>query len=625
MGWLTVVLHLGLGLLVSSATAQAPQDPLKDLCRRYGHQTAIIDRKLYIDGGWVYANPISQNPVPTINQDLIYSDLNQASNGMPTQYANLTKNSSVPDVAGGILWADEVNKVFWLYGGEYSTAPAPFQLWGYDTILNQWNMSTAAQTATSTIQRVSYGAGTMIGSQGYYYGGYLNNNTTPLWSGDPLATSTLVVLDLDSGVLSNGTGYDSIGRAEGVMVSIPASAAGMLVYFGGVSFPYGNSTDVAMDMTQIILYDIADAKWYSQTATGNIPANRRKFCAGVTWADDQSAYNIYVYGGFGFGENATGFDDVYILTIPTFEWIKWYPTTPTPSAPHGLLTCNVVDMAQMIVMGGNFTNTTDCDVPTVGGQHNLNLGQTDATNAKWYQYLPNLTDYSVPPAIISVAGGSSDGGATNLSPPNGFSDGAMSVYFGAKAQFTSRTPTRYIPAATGTASPTPTPAPKSKSNTGAIVGGVIGGVGGSAGGLQVDPNHESKNYVSLGAAPSGGGLPGYSYPASLTTTVSPEQQSGYQAPYQQYPSPQQQQFFMQQGNSSPAYPQQQYHQGAHFPPPSEMQGTSPPPLAAHEMPARGMTPGVDHLHRPVAQNPVAGIAHHGLDDVAIYAFGNGFE
>jgi len=56
-------------LYISLAFAQAPQDPLRDFCRRYGHQTAVIDRKLYIDGGWVYANPIVQNPIPTISND----------------------------------------------------------------------------------------------------------------------------------------------------------------------------------------------------------------------------------------------------------------------------------------------------------------------------------------------------------------------------------------------------------------------------------------------------------------------------------------------------------------------------------------------------------------------------
>ncbi|RMD41435.1 hypothetical protein DV735_g3680, partial [Chaetothyriales sp. CBS 134920] len=632
MASLAVVLGLGLGLLVSLASAQAPQDPLKDLCRRYGHQTAIIDRKLYIDGGWEYANPMSQNPVPAINQKLIYSDLDHAALGMPAQYSNVTKNSSVPYVSGGILWADEVNKVFWLYGGEFSGAPSTFQLWGYDTILDQWNGSMAGQIGGSPIQRVSYGAGTTIGGRGYYYGGYLNSNTNPLWSGEPWATSTMVVLDLDSGDLSNNTGYDSIGRAEGVMVAIPASAAGILVYFGGVSFPSGNWTEeVAMDMSQILLYEIADNKWYTQTATGDIPANRRKFCAGATWAQDQSSYNIYLYGGFGFGENVTGFDDVYILTLPTFKWIKWYPDEPGASAPHGLLSCNVVDMGQMIVMGGNFTTTTDCDVPAVGGQHNLNLGQNNVNNAKWYQYLPNLTEYSVPPAIVSIAGGSADGGATNITPAGGFSDGALSVYFGQRAEFGVRTPTRHIPDPTGTSTPG-----EGNSNIAAIAGGTVGGVGGIAlisgvliwwccvqkrqrspkggepqeqqqpelqyggggsavswqqalttpSGLQVGPNQEGKN------------LPGYSY----------ANQQWYASPPAPSP-PQQQQFFPPSppGAAAVPYPQQQYYYytgGPPFPAPSEMQGIPttpvaistppPPPSLPHEMPARGMTPGFNH-------------------------------
>lgn len=153
------------------------------------------------------------------------------------------------------MWPDEVNKVFWLYGGEYSSAPSTFQLWGYDTILNQWNMSSASTASTSPVQRVSYGAGTTIGGRGYYYGGYLNNLTNPFWAGEPFATSNMIILDMDANTLTNSTGPDGIGRAEGVMVSIPASAAGLLVYFGGVTFPYGNSTEVPMAMTDVRLYD----------------------------------------------------------------------------------------------------------------------------------------------------------------------------------------------------------------------------------------------------------------------------------------------------------------------------------------------------------------------------------
>ena len=59
----------------------------------------------------------------------------------------------------------------------------------------------------------------------------------------------------------------------------------------------------------------------------------------------------------------------------------------------------------MIVMGGNFTNSSACDVPIVQAQHNLNLGKYNADNAKWYSYLPNVTDYFVPQEVLKVTGG----------------------------------------------------------------------------------------------------------------------------------------------------------------------------------------------------------------------------
>jgi len=53
--------------LIGSVVSQAPQDPIKDFCRRFSHQTTIIDRKLYIDGGYLNANPIDQNPQAVIS------------------------------------------------------------------------------------------------------------------------------------------------------------------------------------------------------------------------------------------------------------------------------------------------------------------------------------------------------------------------------------------------------------------------------------------------------------------------------------------------------------------------------------------------------------------------------
>ena len=134
----------------------------------------------------------------------------------------------------------------YLYGGEYSDVPQPFSLWGYDTALNQWNETAPPQS--SIPEWVAWGAGTTIGAraEGYYYGGYSTNLTTPGWSGLPWATNSLLKYDIIHNFWTNNSGPDTIGRAEGVMVTIPASKEGLLVYFGGVTFPYENTTEVAV-------------------------------------------------------------------------------------------------------------------------------------------------------------------------------------------------------------------------------------------------------------------------------------------------------------------------------------------------------------------------------------------
>jgi hypothetical protein len=213
---------------------------------------------------------------------------------MPIQYANLTKNATVPSVSGGVLWADEVNKCFYLFGGQFQSNPTDFSFWAYDVVLNQWN-ETDYTSNVNSLQRVAYGAGTQVEELGFgfYYGGWVSNLTVPNWNGPPVATSNLIWFDFTKGTLNNNTGPpDGVGRAEGQMVYLPASDGGLLVYFGGVEDPFHNGTSVAANMSMIHIYDISSSKWYTQNATGTAPAPRRQFCAGATWADDHSSYNM---------------------------------------------------------------------------------------------------------------------------------------------------------------------------------------------------------------------------------------------------------------------------------------------------------------------------------------------
>jgi hypothetical protein len=181
---------------------------------------------------------------------LLFSDLSSRTDvGFPGQHNNLSKPASVPSLSGGYLWADEANKCFYQFGGAFPVGQSPkdFGMWTYDVILNQWNI-TDYKTSDNNWQRPAYGAGTQVESRGlgFYYGGWLNNRTTPGWQGPPVASSSIVTFNFTTGNLRKRDHTDGVGRAEGQMVFLPVSDNGLLVYFGGIEDTYRNGTYFAV-------------------------------------------------------------------------------------------------------------------------------------------------------------------------------------------------------------------------------------------------------------------------------------------------------------------------------------------------------------------------------------------
>ncbi|KAH3917053.1 hypothetical protein HBH56_051690 [Parastagonospora nodorum] len=448
-------------------------DPILDFCRRWNHQTAIVDGRLYIDGGAVAYKSLATNYT---NDYLLFSDLSSRTDvGFPQQHSNLSKPANVPSLSGGILWADEVNKCFYQFGGAFQEGGSPkdFGMWTYDVILDQWNTTTYV-SSDKNLQRPAFGAGTQVDGRGlgFYYGGWLSSRTTPGWSGPPIAVSSIVQFNFTTGNLRNNTHPDGIGRAEGQMVYLPVSDNGLLIYFGGIEDPYHNGSHNAASMSKIHIYDINSGKWYSQTATGDVPAARRQFCAGVTWPDDRSSFNIYLYGGYGFS-NPAAFDDAYILSLPSFTWVKAYGNSD--AFGHGGCSANVVNPNQMLIIGGWYPNSSfvDCDQPDAQGQHNMVMGNNTGKkeNGIWDKYDPKLTDYAVPTLVVAVIGGGPTGGATVTAPAT-WDSNDVRVYYNIKATPATRAATRLLPA---TSSPTGGKSIK-RTKIGAIAGGTIGGL-----------------------------------------------------------------------------------------------------------------------------------------------------
>ncbi|KAF2463097.1 uncharacterized protein BDR25DRAFT_246528 [Lindgomyces ingoldianus] len=468
----TVLLITGVQSATDIGTNATTQ--LDGFCRRFEHRTTVLNNKLYLDGGYVNTNPMSSDPTNYTNSLLLYSDLLVTQDGMPKMRSGSGKDSSVPSVAGGALWADEINQRFYAFGGYFtSSTPSAFQTWTHDELHGLWsNVSTEGDVMSYVAHGMS--AVAPDAGMGYYFGGYHDNETDLGWTAPRLYTSTLVEFDMVSRKYSNFTGSDGKGRGEGLMVFIPASTSGLLVYFGGVVQERPGGSVVG----EIWIYDISLRKWYQQNATGEVPDARTRFCGVAAWPDDESSFNIYIYGGLRpDAENTNGstaLDDLYILSLPAFVWVKMYPASnqSQPSFGHHSATCNIINGTQMIVMGGSFPQTQFCDSPALYAQHNVDLGEINADKDIWYLFNQDNPPYRLPIALTKVIGGTDKGGA-NITAP--FTNQTYDKYLFEKEY---KVPQRY---------PTPitsgTPPAKQQSNElsrtaliGAIVGAVMGGI-----------------------------------------------------------------------------------------------------------------------------------------------------
>lgn len=124
--------------------------------------------------------------------------------------------------------------------------------------------------------------------------------------------------------------------------------------------------------------------------------------------------------------NATSFNDIYILTLPSFIWVKAYSdhhgnATLPPEYDHYSASCNMVKhMSQLFVIGGTYTDTNACDLAyDAWSMHNFWTGtNNNAGNNEtyWAIYNPNITEDVVPVDVYNVNGGNKRGGAKLVAP-----------------------------------------------------------------------------------------------------------------------------------------------------------------------------------------------------------------
>ncbi|CAG9983618.1 unnamed protein product [Clonostachys byssicola] len=473
-------------LLALQTVLAVSQEPQNNFCRRFSHQSTVIDDRLYIDGGYVNYKKDDKAYVATANEPNIwlgYHDLNNfGTDGLlnPQLHINLDKNKTMPTVASGILWPDSINKRFYLYGGNWISPQRAnaFTLTGYDIINDRWD-DFGPSNIKLNVTALGAGVGVSQTGKGYYYGGWASDKSMDGGPKDAAMVSDFYEYSYDNNTFKALKGIDDRPRAEGGMVWIPTGDwAGVLVYMGGIVGDGDNKTS-PQPLDEIFLYDATMGVWYKQKAEGQVPQNRGQFCADVAWAPDNSSYNIYLWGGkaeYPPVTNASAYSDVYVLSMPYFKWFKADPDiTIAPANRTGSRgrfgsTCNMVNnLSNMFIIGGNYPNESNVECEPAWGVHGFWAGTANNTgnNPQWWGFQNKDTSSNVVPSLVySAIGGDKNGGAVIKAPKDGFSaeNRPLTNLFSLTWVSPNRQPSRDV----GGAAP-------SRLSTGAIVGIAIGG------------------------------------------------------------------------------------------------------------------------------------------------------
>ncbi|KAI1503772.1 hypothetical protein F5X99DRAFT_89796 [Biscogniauxia marginata] len=499
------------------------QNSPADVCTRWAGQSAVINGTLYFYGG--RSKTTGDQTSDTWNNDFIMLDLTESWDISSPALTSLAQPSGPPAVSLGYLWND-LNHLF-LYGGEFSdnpvAQPSPISTWMYDIASSAWTEFEAPKTSAGNysdpggipVQRAAEGAGISVPELGvsWYFGGRLNWATTPGWSSQTDIVYLKSLLEFTHPGYAN-TGVDSLHasgapdggayrnitwggiqnqngfteRADGVLVYVPGwGPNGILLGLGGGSRSGDDKTDAFASMSTIDVYDIKTSEWYHQQTSGEAPQVRVNLCAVIFSAPDASSFNIYLYGGqnlLPYGQQIQ-YTDVWILTVPSFTWIKVdLPGGNEPPARAGHQ-CAARD-GQMIIVGGYVGEDIPCDSPGVYNFDASNLQWKDSFTAADHSpdenpdnsILAGSFGYRVPGPVQSVIGGSSDGGATATQPASGpATDGPFKT--GTPPVFTITAPasTATVTGSSGSGSGGP---PPSRANAGTIAAGVVAGLAGLA-------------------------------------------------------------------------------------------------------------------------------------------------
>ncbi|KAL8289172.1 hypothetical protein RB597_000990 [Gaeumannomyces tritici] len=223
------------------------------------------------------------------------------------------------------------------------------------------------------------GMGYSVSCAGYgiYLGGVAAqptsvNGTPPpfggTWSAGSQLQGGLVTYEIATKKWTNATvppdTFPAGGVAGGSAVCVPQlGERGLVLFLGGHANRPGSDLGAggggvgsALSLGRLVFYDPVKKEWLSQAATGDVPPERRHFCAvGVRSAPHgRNSTEVYVFGGDVAGSSPGPAGDLYVLSLPAMNWWRVLHGQAGLSG-HA---CEVVGRRQLVVLGGQGRNGT---------------------------------------------------------------------------------------------------------------------------------------------------------------------------------------------------------------------------------------------------------------------------
>ncbi|KAI0110830.1 hypothetical protein GGR51DRAFT_80035 [Nemania sp. FL0031] len=466
----------------------------KSMCSILDQRTAIVDDRLFFCSGNYTFDDESATRHTTSSIYWLY--LNDTIDVTGPLRMDRLGSADLPDpsLVGGIYpdWGGSAGTFFYdhttlyPYAGLVGLPPDGSDniLWEFNSASNNWTWVKLDYLIPFANNNEGVYASDPRTGTSYYTGGYqvsingTNNGTVMFQSPNPGP--------LGFEFQTDSAGISPPNILKGAMVYVRKGRAGILIAFGGYQTAYeGNQIPDSLwdqrPFNDIFIYDIYSNTWYHQTATGQVPELRTEFCAVVSSAPDDSSFQITMHGGWD-QLNRRAFNDVYVLSVPSFQWMKIQdynnPDLKGPRQPgRNRHKCDIWNETSMIVTGGELTdgvfNTTL--LATTCNPAYPPVKVLDTSTYVWQTEFKPSVSYSVPGVVSALIGGGPSGNATLRQPENGWeSDELAEVFSHTVARDT------YIPP--GRSNPT-IPTDPTHTNGPSSSGGASSGKGQDSGGL----------------------------------------------------------------------------------------------------------------------------------------------